>query len=295
MTNTFDEHITWRDLVARTTQTTGDTLIAKWLCEHAAGVEGSEFREILDELVNERSGIHLNAMVERYVAGEPVQYVMGRWAFRHLDLMVDARVLIPRPETELLVDIVKGHALQRSRDYGRPVVIADLGTGTGALGLSLLQEMPLGSAEVWMTDESEDALHVARANAAGIGRAAAGARFALGSWCDALSADYIGGFDVIVSNPPYIANGDPEVDASVLNYEPGSALFAGSDGLDDIRIIVRDSPQWLMPGGLLALEIGYTQGEVVTELLVAHGLTNVLVHKDLSGRNRFVTGLMPPH
>lgn len=295
MTKTFAEHITWRDLVARTTQTTGDKLIAKWLCEHAAGVEGSEFTEILDELVNERSGIHLNAMVDRFVAGEPVQYVMGRWAFRHLDLMVDARVLIPRPETELLVDIVKGHALQRSRDYGRPVVIADLGTGTGALGLSLLQEMPLGSAEVWMTDESEDALHVARANAAGIGRAASGARFAHGSWFDALSSDYIGGFDVIVSNPPYIANGDPEVDASVLNYEPRSALFAGSDGLDDIRIIVGDASRWLMPGGLLALEIGYTQGDIVAELLVTHGFSTVLVHKDLSGRNRFVTGLTPPH
>ena len=172
-------------------------------------------------------------------------------------------------------------------------MIADLGTGTGALGLSLLQEMPLGSAEVWMTDESEDALHVARANAAGIGRAAAGARFAHGSWFDALLADDRGGFDVIVSNPPYIAIGDPEVDASVLNYEPSSALFAGADGLDDIRIIVSGAPHWLMPGGLLALEIGYTQGDAVNELLVGHGFTSVSVHQDLSGRHRFVTGLMP--
>ena len=293
MTNSFTENITWRDLLARTTESTGDKLIAKWLCEHAAGVEGSEFTDILDDLVTERSGLHITAMVARFIAGEPVQYVMGRWAFRHLDLMVDARVLIPRPETELLVDIVKGHALQRSRDYGRPVVIADLGTGTGALGLSLLQELPLGSAEVWMTDESEDALHVARANAAGIGRAASGARFAHGSWFKALPADYEEGFDIVVSNPPYIANDDPEVDDAVLKYEPSTALFAGPDGLDDIRIIVRDAPQWLMSGGLLALEVGHTQSGVVADLMVSHGFVNVSIHKDLSGHNRFVSGVRP--
>jgi release factor glutamine methyltransferase len=293
MTNSFTEHITWRDLLARTTESTGDKLIAKWLCEHAAGVEGSEFTDILDDLVTERSGLHVTAMVARFIAGEPVQYVMGRWAFRHLDLMVDARVLIPRPETELLVDIVKGHALQRSRDYGRPVVVVDLGTGTGALGLSLLQELPLGSAEVWMTDESEDALHVARANAAGIGRAASGARFAHGSWFEALPADYEEGFDIVVSNPPYIANDDPEVDDAVLKYEPSTALFAGLDGLDDIRIIVRDAPQWLMSGGLLALEVGHTQSGVVADLMTAHGFVNVSIHKDLSGHNRFVSGVRP--
>jgi release factor glutamine methyltransferase len=293
MTNSFTENITWRDLLARTTESTGDKLIAKWLCEHAAGVEGSEFTDILNDLVTERSGLHITAMVARFIAGEPVQYVMGRWAFRHLDLMVDARVLIPRPETELLVDIVKGHALQRSRDYGRPVVVADLGTGTGALGLSLLQELPLGSAEVWMTDESEDALHVARANAAGIGRAASGARFAHGSWFEALPTDYEEGFDIVVSNPPYIANDDPEVDDAVLKYEPSTALFAGPDGLDDIRIIVRDAPQWLMSGGLLALEVGHTQGGVVADLMTAHGFVNVSIHKDLSGHNRFVSGVRP--
>lgn len=293
MTNSYTEHITWRDLLVRTTKSTGDKLIAKWLCEHAAGVEGSEFTEVLDELVSERSGVHLNSMVARFIAGEPVQYVMGRWAFRHLDLMVDARVLIPRPETELLVDIVKGHALQRSRDYGRPVVIADLGTGTGALGLSLLQELPLGSAEVWMTDESEDALHVARANAAGIGRAASGARFAHGSWYAALPTEYEEGFDIVMTNPPYIANGDPEVDEAVLKYEPHIALFAGTDGLDDIRVLVRDAPRWLMSGGLLALEIGHTQGALVADLMTAHGFVSVSVHKDLSGHNRFVSGVRP--
>jgi release factor glutamine methyltransferase len=144
-----------------------------------------------------------------------------------------------------------------------------------------------------MTDESEDALHVARANAAGIGRAASGARFAHGSWFKALPTDYEEGFDIVVSNPPYIANGDPEVDDAVLKYEPHTALFAGTDGLDDIRIIVRDAPQWLMTGGLLALEVGHTQGGVVADLMVSDGFINVSVHKDLSGRNRFVSGVRP--
>jgi release factor glutamine methyltransferase len=293
MTNSFTEHITWRDLVTRTAEVIGNRTIAKWLAEHASGVEGAEFTSILDDLVNERSGLHLNAMIARYLAGEPVQYVMGRWSFRHLDLMVDSRVLIPRPETELLVDIVLGHALQRSRDFGRPAVIADLGTGSGAIGLAVLQEMPLGSAEVWMTDESDDALHVARANATGVGRAAVGARFAVGNWYDALSDDYAQGFDVVVSNPPYIAVGDTEVAESVLAYEPATALFAGKDGLVDIRLIVAGAPQWLTPGGLLAVEIGYTQGNVVAELFTAQGLMNITVHKDLSGHNRFVSGVMP--
>jgi release factor glutamine methyltransferase len=293
MTNSFTEYISWRDILARTTDATKDKLVAKWLCEHAAGVEGSEFTSILDELVNERSGIHLAAMVARFVSGEPIQYVMGRWAFRHLDLMVDGRVLIPRPETELLVDIVKGHAMQRSRDYGRPVVIADLGTGSGALGLSLLHELPLGAAEVWMTDESEDALHVARANGVGIGRAASGARFAQGSWYDALPTEYEEGFDIVVSNPPYIANDDPEVDDAVLQYEPKTALFAGPDGLEDIRVIVSNASKWLMSGGLLAVEIGHTQGDSVSDLFIANGFSSIEIHKDLSAHNRFVSGIKP--
>ena len=280
-------HITWRELVVQTTEIVGDRTTARWLCEHASGCEVGEFAGIQDELVNARAGTHLNAMVGRFLAGEPLQYVMGRWAFRHLDVLVDQRVLIPRPETELLVD----HVLAFAADTNGPLLIADLGTGSGAIGLSLLTELPLGSATVWLTDASEDALNVARANAAGIGRPAVGALFACGEWFNALDEELRGTLDAVVSNPPYIAQGDPEVSESVLQWEPSGALFAGSDGLDDIRIIVGDASQWLRPGGLLAIEMGYTQGNAVHDLFVNAGFTDVSVHQDFAGKDRFVTGL----
>lgn len=292
MTNS-DSHVTWREMVKRTQAEVGERNVAQWLCEHASGCDTNEFTDILDELVSERSAQHLHSMLARYATGEPLQYVMGRWAFRRLDLLVDSRVLIPRPETELLVEHVMRYALQKIRDVGRGITIADLGTGSGAVGLSLLHELPFESAEVWMTDVSEDGLHVARANAAGVGRNAVGARFGHGSWYAALSEDLRGSLDVIVSNPPYIATGDPLVGDSVLKWEPHSALFAGTDGLNDLRVIVSGATDWLVPGGLLAVEMGFTQGTEVAQLFTSAGLTNVSVQKDLAGLDRFVTGQAP--
>jgi release factor glutamine methyltransferase len=284
-----DGHITWRELMANTAETLGDTAVARWLCEHASGIDAEEFTAELDELVNARSGIHLDAMIRRVLDGEPVQYVMGRWAFRYLDLMVDQRVLIPRPETELAVEIVLRHV---GASKG-PFMMADLGTGSGAIGLSLLHELPLHSATVWMTDASADAIDVARANAAGIGRPAVGARFEVGSWWDALPSDVAGSFDVVVSNPPYIARGDAEVEVSVNEWEPHSALFAGDDGLDDIRVITADASQWLRGGGLLVVEMGYTQAAEVSEMFARSGLVDITVQQDLAGHDRFVSGIKP--
>jgi|688.fasta_scaffold19166_4 release factor glutamine methyltransferase len=292
MTNS-EAYITWREMVKRTQDEVGERNIAQWLCEHASGCDADVFGDILDELVSERSAQHLHSMLARYAKGEPLQYVMGRWAFRRLDLLVDSRVLIPRPETELLVEHVTRYALQKIRDVGRGVTIADLGTGSGAVGLSVLHELPFESAEVWMTDVSEDALHVARANAAGVGRNAVGARFGHGSWYQALPADLQGSLDAIVSNPPYIATGDPLVGESVLKWEPHSALFAGKDGLNDLRVVVSGATDWLVPGGLLAVEMGFTQATVVSQLFESAGFKNVSVHKDLAGLDRFVTGTSP--
>ena len=292
MTNS-GAHVTWREMVKRTQGEVGERTVAQWLCEPASGCDANEFSDILDELVSERSAQHLQSMLSRYAAGEPLQYVMGRWAFRRLDLLVDSRVLIPRPETELLVEHVTRYALQKIRDFGRGVAIADLGTGSGAVGLSVLHELPFESAEVWMTDISEDALHVARANAAGVGRNAVGARFGHGSWYGALPEDLRGSLDVIVSNPPYIATGDPLVGESVLKWEPHSALFAGKDGLNDLRVVVSGATDWLVPGGLLAVEMGFTQATVVSQLFEVAGFKNLSVHKDLAGLDRFVTGTAP--
>ena len=257
--------VTWRDLWAETASLVGDRTVARWLCEEASGTERDEFVAELDEPATERGVHHLDSMVARVRAGEPVQYVLGHWAFRRLDLMVDRRVLIPRPETELLVD----HAIAAMAGRPRPLVAADLGTGSGALGLALASELWHDGFEVWLADASPDALAVARANLSGIGRAATGVRVGEGSWFDALPEAVRGRLDVVVSNPPYIA-------------------VAGADGLDHVRVIVGEAPGWLAPGGVLLLEIGAGQGAAVAELAVDAGLADVRVLPDLTGRDRFV-------
>jgi release factor glutamine methyltransferase len=281
-------HITWRELLDQTRAVVGEQNVALWLCEEAAGCEGTEFREQLDTLVSERSGLQHSSMLARYRAGEPLQYVLGHWSFRHIDLMVDRRVLIPRPETELIVDIVLNHA----RNISDPMIL-DLGTGSGAIGLSVLHELISAAPRVWLTDASVDALDVARSNLAGIGRAGRGAHLALGEWFNAVPEDLRGCFDAIVSNPPYIAEGDAELDESVREWEPLSALISGHDGLHDLRIIVGEAPHWLGSGGLLVVEIGHTQAESVAALFNSAGFINVAAHKDLAGRNRFVSGCRP--
>ena len=197
---------------------------ARWLCEVATSLDGGEFDAALDEPVTERMVAHLDAMVARYRAGEPLQYVLGRWSFRHLDLAIDRRVLIPRPETELVAELAIGLA----RAAGPPRWVADLGTGSGAIGLSLAVELPLEGTTVWITDASGDALAVARANLAGIGRSARNVIAAQGDWFEALPQGRR--FDVIVSNPPYVAVGSPQIDTAVTDWEPADALFAGARG-----------------------------------------------------------------
>ena len=282
-----DGTVTWAELLERTAATLDDRSVARWLCERASGEDGAAFAAIADEVVAARQGLALEDMVRRVLAGEPVQYALGRWAFRRLDLLVDRRVLIPRPETELVVDVVASHAADG--DLLRPgAVVIDLGTGSGAIGLSMLDEFAGRDLEVWMTDISIDALDVARANAAGLGRAAAGARFASGSWWDALPAHLTGRVRVAVANPPYIAPDDPDVDASVREWEPAGALFAGRDGLADIAAIVADATTWLAPGGLLVVEHGHRQGTAVVDLARRAGLVGATTHPDLAGRDRFL-------
>jgi len=283
--------VTWRELLDQTISVLGERPQARWLCETACGLDGDEFIEALDEAATERMVSQLDAMVARYRAGEPLAYVMGRWSFRHIELMVDPRVLIPRPETELVAGraIELARAVRHDSEPARRVL--DLGTGSGAIGLSLAHELPITGTEVWLTDSSVDALNVARANAAGVGRAAANVRFAHGSWFDALPNELRGSFDVIVSNPPYIADGDSEVEASVLDHEPHRALFAGPDGLDDVRTIVTGAGEWLRPGGWLVVECGYRQCDDVRVLCVEAGFPEktVSVHHDLTPHPRFIS------
>ncbi len=282
------DELTWRELWSSTTEVLGSRPEARWLCETASGLDGDEFLAALDEKATVRMVAHLDAMVARYRSGEPLAHVMGRWSFRRLELMIDRRVLIPRPETELVAE----RAIEFARGF-TPRLVADLGTGSGAIGLSLAAELSIDGTEVWLTDFSMDALDVARANAAGLGRAAANVRFAHGSWFDALPAELRGRFDVIVVNPPYIAVDDPEVEASVREWEPHEALFAGADGLDDIRAIVSGAREWLKPGGWLVIEFGHQQGPAVRELAERAGFEDVAVQQDLATRDRLLVALNP--
>jgi release factor glutamine methyltransferase len=283
-----DDTLSWGELWNETAQRIGRPQ-ARWMCEVASGLDGDEFTEALDLAATERGVAHLDAMLARLAAGEPLQYVLRRWGFRHLDLMVDRRVLIPRPETEGVVEV----ALERARSMDPPIVCADLGTGSGAIGLSLAMELPNDGVTVWMTDRSPDALDVARANAAGIGRAAANVRIAEGDWFAALPDVLRGQLSLIVSNPPYVAEADPELEPIVRDWEPPMALFAGFDGLDEVRRLVADAGQWLAPNGWLVMEIGASHGPAVTSLLREAGYADIAVSTDLSGRDRVATARRP--
>jgi release factor glutamine methyltransferase len=289
MARDTSDAVTWRTLLNETIDVLGERPQARWICETACGLDGDEFLAELDEPATERLVAQLDAMVARYRAGEPLAYVMGHWSFRTIELMVDRRVLIPRPETEM----VAGRALELARGVAGQRRVVDLGTGSGAIGLSLAAELPITGTEVWLTDYSTDAVDVARANAIGLGRAAANVRVCHGSWFDALPVDVRGEIDVVVSNPPYIADGDAEVAESVLEYEPHTALFAGDDGLDDVRTIARDARDWLRSGGWLVMEIGYQQGDAVKALLEGFGYADVAIANDLTGRPRIAEARNP--
>ncbi|WP_454907506.1 peptide chain release factor N(5)-glutamine methyltransferase [Variovorax gossypii] len=217
----------------------------------------------------------LSAQLSRRLAGEPVAYLLGEKEFHGLDLRVDARVLVPRPDTETLVE----WALQCLEGRAAPRVL-DLGTGSGAIALAL--QHARSDARVDAVDASADALAVAQANARRLGLPV---RFALANWLDGAET----GYTVIASNPPYIAANDPHLPA--LRHEPVSALVAGADGLDDIRQIVRHAPAHLAEGGWLLLEHGHDQAAAVRQLLAERGFAEVQSRDDLAGIQRCSGGI----
>jgi len=279
---TTDAGTTWRELLADTAALLGNAQDARFVCEHAAGLDAGEFAAALGETVAQRMGVHVRDMVQRRLAGEPLQYVLGRWAFRHLDLLVDRRVLIPRPETELVAQV----ALDAARAVQPTRVVVDLGTGSGAIGLSLAHELPLTGTTVWLTDVSGDALDVARANLAGIGRNGSNVRVVQGDWFAALPDELRGTVDVMVANPPYIAEDDTSIEHVVAAHEPHVALFAAADGLAALRVIVAGARPWLRTRGVLVLEIGHGQGAVVRDVLITNEFQNVEIRSDFAGRDR---------
>ncbi len=223
------------------------------------------------------------ALLARRVAGEPVAYLTGRRGFWTLDLEVDPATLIPRPETELLVEL----ALERL-PQDQSLQLADLGTGSGAIALALASERP--QAQVLATDASPGALAVAARNAAR--HELRNVRFAEGGhdWYAPLQGAR---FDLIASNPPYIASDDPHLEQGDLRFEPATALASGVDGLDDIRRIVDGGQAHLLPGGWLLIEHGWDQGEAIRALFDAAGFTEVQTVQDLEQRDRITLGRRP--
>ncbi len=255
---------------------------ARWLTEEVSGEQfpGGD--------ASEQARTRFAALVARRAGGEPLQYVLGRWGFRDLDLMVDRRVLIPRPETEQVVDVALAELDRLTGARPRPerLIAVDLGTGSGAIALALASER--ARVEVWATDLSTDALHVARANLSGLGGwAATRVRLAEGSWWEALPPDLRGRVDVVVSNPPYVASKEMlGLDAEVADWEPALALEAGTTGLEATERILADAALWIRPGGVLVIEIAPDQAAPAAALAREAGLVDVAVRADLTGRDR---------
>jgi release factor glutamine methyltransferase len=268
---------------------------ARRIVERASGREGAEYVLGLSERATVRSVAWFDAMVARRLAGEPLQYVLGVWGFRTLELLVDRRVLIPRPETEevagwalaeldRLRDLTDERSVPSAGVPGRLVAV-DLGTGSGAIALSLVAERR--DVTVWATDISPGALAVASANLAGLGGPARRVTLAEGSWFDALPADRRGQVDLVVSNPPYVAAGD-DLPAEVAGWEPGPALVAGPTGLEALLPLVAEAPAWLRRPGSLVVELAPHQAAEVAAACRAAGFVDVRVERDLSGRPRAV-------
>lgn len=239
-----------------------------WLFAHA------------DDAVTATEAAGFLALVERRTQGEPVAYLTGTQGFWSLELAVTPATLIPRPETERLVEL----ALERL-PAGVAVRVADLGTGSGAIALAIARERP--QAQVIASDASAAALEVARANAER--NRIRNVQFRQGDWLVPLAGER---FDLIASNPPYIADGDPHLSAGDLRFEPPTALSSGADGLDAIRVIVRDARALLQPGGWLLLEHGWDQGDAVRALLQGGGYGDVATEQDLEARDRISLGRM---
>ena len=275
----------WRELLAETVERVGERPAARWLCEVASGADRLD--DVLDEPATQRMVAHLDSMLDRHAAGEPLAYVLGRWSFRHLDLIVDRRVLIPRPETE----VVAGVAIELARAEPRPVTVADLGTGSGAIGLALADELPVDGVRVWLTDVSPDALDVARANLAGIGRRAANVRIAAGSWFDALpAASCPTSWWPTRRTSPRARPTSTSPCGSGNRTAPCSPAPTAST---PSAVLVAAAPGWVRPGGWLVLEIGADQGPAVERLLGDAGYRDVSIRPDLAGRDRVAVARLP--
>jgi release factor glutamine methyltransferase len=262
-------------------------LDAEHLLAHALGTGRLQLYLQYDRPLTPEELAAFKPLLRRRADREPLQYILGRTGFRELELATDSRALIPRPETEVLVEVVLDWARRRAGD-GTTLSAADVGTGTGCIALSLALEGPFG--RVLATDRSAAALELAAENTRAAGLEAA-VELRPGDGLAPLRGER---FDALVSNPPYIADAErPALEPEVREFEPEAALFAGPEGLDVIRALVDGAGEHLRPAGLLALEVAADQTRVVQALIEREGgFDPPRVHRDLTGRPRIVTATL---
>jgi release factor glutamine methyltransferase len=255
-------------------------LDAELLLEYVTGLSRTDFRAAPERELPAAAGWSFQQLIRRRLQGEPVAYIRGHQEFWSLLLEVTPAVLIPRPDTELVVE--------RTLALLRPEAteVADLGTGSGAIALAVASERP--SLQITAVDVSGEALEIAKRNAARL--QLRNVQFERGSWFAPLAGRR---FDVIAANPPYVARGDADLSADVSRFEPEVALIAGAGGLEAIEQIVAQAGRHLRPGGWLVLEHGWTQGVAVRERLVRSGFAHVRSHADLAGHERVTEGSLP--
>lgn len=276
-----DDNVTVDDIL-REARITVDMVDARMLLCHSLGVRREYLATHPDRLLTETEATHFNTLVARRASGEPVAYLVGSREFYGRDFSVTPAVLIPRPETELLVDL----ALARMPQRGRCEAL-DLGTGSGAIAITLACERP--AARIFAVDASQAALDVASGNASSLLGSGWASRLTLlhGDWYGPLIGRR---FDVIVANPPYVEAGDPHLAQGDLRFEPAAALTPGGDGLGALRVIVAGAPAHLVPGGWLICEHGYDQAAEIQALFRAAGLNDVTTVPDLAGIPRATLG-----
>ncbi|MBD8492384.1 peptide chain release factor N(5)-glutamine methyltransferase [Pseudomonas syringae] len=256
-------------------------LDAELLLAAALGKPRSFLHTWPERIVSSEAAAAFAGYLARRRTGEPVAYILGLQGFWKLDLEVAPHTLIPRPETEMLVEA----ALEQVPGFAAARVL-DLGTGTGAIALALAHDRQAW--QVTAVDRVPEAVALAERNRQRL--RLDNARVLQSHWFDALQGER---FDLILSNPPYIADTDPHLSQGDVRFEPSSALVAGRDGLDDLRLIIEQAPDYLNGGGWLMLEHGYDQGAAVRELLLGHGYQRIQTRRDLGDHERITFGCLP--
>jgi len=284
---------TWRELVSAARAVLGDGNEAMILGEEAAGSSRADFVLAMDTIPEDPDRARFGALVEQRSHGAPLQHVVGHWGFRRLDLVVDGRVLVPRPETEFTVEVALGELAARNTPGARTLAV-DLGTGSGAIACSLVAECP--GVSVVATDLSPAALEVAELNRARLDPGEADRiEFRFGDWYSALDPAMAGRVDLVVANPPYVAASEWRgLDPVVRDFDPPHALVAGETGREAIEEIVKGAPAWLREGAPVVVEIAPDQAPAVAAFAADCGARVVDVRRDLAGRDRVVVARWRP-